>query len=165
MQGSDRQRESAPDWILRITEEIWEQRGLGARMREYYHPEVIVRTPGGVSHGEPAATWATMATLAEFPDRRLLGEDAIWCEAGERGFLSSHRILSTATHTGDGAFGPATGRRLVYRAIADCFAENGQISDEWLIRDAGAVVRQLGHAPRGWAAAGIAAGRPRPPRE
>ena len=41
---------------------------------------------------------ATLATLAEFPDRTLLGEDVIWSGDEEAGFLSSHRLLSTATH-------------------------------------------------------------------
>ena len=155
-----RPNEDFPDWILRITREIWEDRGLGARMRDYYGPEVIVRTPGGIAVGEPASTAATMAALVELPDRQLLGEDVIWCETAEGGRLSSHRIASTATHSGGGAFAPApTGRRLHYRAIADCYAEDGVITDEWLIRDNGAVVRQLGIEPRDWAAAAIAAGR------
>lgn len=158
MKGFDDRWQDFPDYILGITEEIWEGRGLGARMRDYYHPEVIVRMPGGVSVGEPASTAATMATLTEFPDRTLLGEDVIWCGTPEAGMLSSHRILSTATHAGDGMFGPATGRRVTWRAIADCWARDGQIADEWLVRDNGAVLRQLGHDPRAWAAARIAAG-------
>ena len=150
--------ESFTDWILGITEEIWEKRGLGARMRDWYHKDVIVRMPGGVSVGEPASTRATMETLAQFPDRTLLGEDVIWCGTPEEGMLSSHRILSTATHAGDGAFGPPTGARVTARAIADCWAKDGQIADEWLIRDTGAILRQTGQDPKAWAAARIAAG-------
>ena len=159
MRGFDNRWGDFPDYILGITREIWEDRGLGARMRDYYHPDVVVRMPGGISLGEPAATWATLSTLTEFPDRVLLGEDVIWSGDPDAGMLSSHRILSTATHAGAGAFGPATGRRITWRAIADCYARDNQISDEWLIRDNGAVVRQLGHDPRDWAAAEIAAGR------
>jgi predicted ester cyclase len=158
MRGFDNRWEDFPHYILGITEEIWEKRGLGARMRDYYHPDVIVRMPGGVSVGEPAATRATMATLTEFPDRVLLGEDVIWSGTPEAGMLSSHRILSTATHAGDGMFGPATGKRVTWRAIADCWARDGQIADEWLVRDNGAVLRQLGHDPRDWVAARLAAG-------
>ncbi|MEM1428189.1 MAG: nuclear transport factor 2 family protein [Pseudomonadota bacterium] len=157
MRGFDNRWRDFPDYILGITKEIWEDRGLGARMREYYHPDVIVRMPGGISTGEPASTAATMATLTEFPDRVLLGEDVIWSGTPEAGMLSSHRILSTATHRG-GAFGPATGKRVSYRAIADCWAKDNQIADEWLVRDNGAIVRQLGVDPRDWAAADIAAG-------
>jgi hypothetical protein len=159
MRGFDNRWTDFPDYILGITREIWEDRGLGARMRDYYAPEVIVRMPGGVSVGEPASTAATMATLVEFPDRVLLGEDVIWSGTPEAGMLSSHRILSTATHAGDGMFGTATGRRLTWRAIADCYARDNQISDEWLVRDNGAVVRQLGQTPEGWARARVEAGR------
>ncbi|MGB0799688.1 MAG: nuclear transport factor 2 family protein [Planktomarina sp.] len=153
MQGFSNKFSDFPDYILGITQEIWEGRGLGDRMRDYYHKDVIVRMPGGISTGEPASTNATMSTLVELPDRTLLGEDVIWCGTPEDGMLSSHRILSTATHLGDGAFGAATGRKLVSRAIADCYAKDNQISDEWLIRDNGGIVRQLGFDPKDWAQA------------
>ena len=42
-------------------------------------------------------------------------------------------------------------RNLRYRVIADCHAINNQINDEWLIRDQGAVVRQLGWDPKEYA--------------
>jgi hypothetical protein len=101
--------------------------------------------------GNEGVIGATMATLAEFPDRRLLGEDVIWSGSPEEGMLSSHRILSTATHLGDGVYGKATGKKLRYRIIADCHAIDNQINDEWLIRDQGAVVRQLGWDPKEYA--------------
>jgi predicted ester cyclase len=157
MRGFDNRFVDFPDYILGITKEIWEDRGLGARMKDYYHPEVIVRTPGGIGFGEPAMTAATMATCHEFPDRQLLGEDVIWSGTPEVGMLSSHRILSTATHVNDGQFGPATGRKITLRAIADCYAKNNMISDEWLIRDNGAIVRQLGFDLKEWAQARVAA--------
>lgn len=157
MRGFDNRWTDFPDYILGITKEIWEDRGLGARMRDYYAPEVIVRMPGGISTGEPASTAATMSSLVEFPDRELLGEDVIWSGDPEAGMLSSHRIISTVTHAGDGAFGPATGKRITYRAIADCYAKDNQISDEWLIRDNGAVVRQMGYDPKEWARARVEA--------
>ncbi len=159
MRGFDNRFSDFPDYILGITREIWEDRGLGARMRDYYHPDVVVRTPWGIGIGEPGMTAATMATLVEFPDRQLLGEDVIWSGDPEAGMLSSHRIYSTATHLGHGIFGAATGRPVASRALADCYAKDNQISDEWLIRDNGAVVRQIGQDPRDWAAKKVAAGR------
>ena len=65
--------------------------------------------------------------------------------------LSSHRIISTATHLGDGQYGKATGKKLTYRVIADCHAINNQINDEWLTRDRGAMVRQMGWTPKNFA--------------
>ena len=111
-----------------------------------------MRSPDGVVIGNQSVIEATWATLAEFPDRQLFGEDVIWSGNDEDGYLSSHRILSTATHAGDGVFGAATGTSLRYRINADCAAINNQIYDEWLVRDLGAIVRQLGIDPRTFAA-------------
>lgn len=142
-----------PDYIIGITKEIWEDRGI-ATLDDYYAKDIPVRSPGSLVVGNEPVKAATMATLAEFPDRTLYGEDVIWCadETGGAGHLSSHRLLSTATHTGDGMYGAATGRRLTYRIIADCHAVGQTIDDEWLIRDQGAIVRQLGWEPRDFAA-------------
>lgn len=150
MQGFDPKFKDFPDYILGITHEIWEQRGL-ATLHHYYSDDIVVRTPGGVAVGNQGVIAATLATLAEFPDRTLLGEDVIWSGTPELGMLSSHRIISTATHLGPGVYGAPTGKQLRYRIIADCHAINNQINDEWLIRDQGAIVRQLGIDPLDYA--------------
>lgn len=163
MIGFDPQYRDPPDYILGITREIWEDRGIDTLHRSYA-PGIVVRSPSGVVVGNAGVIGATMATLAEFPDRQLLGEDVIWSGSPEAGMLSSHRILSTATHLGSGAYGAATGRALRYRIIADCHARDGVIDDEWLIRDQGAIVRQMGTTPEAFARARIAqaAEPPRP---
>ncbi|WP_371153577.1 ester cyclase [Jannaschia sp. 2305UL9-9] len=141
-----------PDYIIGITKEIWEDRGI-ATLHEYYAPDIVVRSPASVVIGNQSVIGATMATLAEFPDRTLLGEDVIWSgEGSETGCLSSHRLLSTATHAGDGVYGAATNKRLTYRIMADCHVRGIAIDDEWLIRDQGAIVRQLGWTPEAYAA-------------
>ncbi len=136
MQGFDPKFNTLPDYILGITHEIWEQRGVDS-LNQYYADDIIVRSPVSVVIGNQAVIKATYATLDEFPDRQLLGEDVIWSGTPEEGMLSSHRILSTATHSGNGVFGKATGTKLIYRVIADCHAKNNQINDEWLIRGVG----------------------------
>ncbi|MCA3247810.1 MAG: ester cyclase [Azospirillum sp.] len=141
-----------PDYIVDITKEIWEDRGV-ATLERYYAPDIPVRSPMGASRGNKAVIAATMATLHEFPDRELFAEDVIFSEDPAHGFLSSHRIVSTATHTGDGAFGAATGKRFTVRVIADCAARNDTIYDEWLVRDYGGMVRQLGSDPESYARA------------
>ena len=150
MQGFDPKFRDFPDYIIGITKEIWEDRGI-ATLHSYYAPDIVVRSPGSVVIGNENVIGATMATLAEFPDRKLLGEDVIWCGTPETGMLSSHRLLSTATHLGDGVYGQATGKHLTYRIIADCHAIANQINDEWLIRDQGAIVRALGVDPKDYA--------------
>ena len=150
MKGFSNRFADFPDYILGITQEIWEHRNL-ATLHHYYAPDIPVRSPGSIVFGNEGVIGATMATLAEFPDRRLLGEDVIWSGTPEEGMLSSHRILTTATHLGNGVYGKATGKKLRYRVIADCHAIDNQINDEWLIRDQGAVVRQLGWDPKEYA--------------
>jgi len=154
MPGFDPKWATPEDYIIGITHEIWEERGV-ERLHQLYAPDIPVRFPGGFTSGNETVIDSTWATLAEFPDRQLLGEDVIWSDDGEGGFLSSHRIISTATHLGDGAFGEATGKRLTYRTIADCATRNNTIYDEWLVRDVGAMVRQLGSTPQSFAAAQI----------
>ncbi|MBC6442300.1 MAG: ester cyclase [Rhodobacteraceae bacterium] len=150
MKGFSDRFKDFPDYIIGITKEIWEDRGLST-LHRYYAPGILVRSPGSIVIGNKGVIAATLATLAEFPDREILGEDVIWSGTPEEGMLSSHRIISTATHTGDGVYGKATGTKLRYRIIADCHAINNQINDEWLIRDQGAIVRQLGRDPSDYA--------------
>lgn len=156
MKGFDPKFRDLPDYILKITQEIWEGRGL-ATLNGYYAPDLPMRFPSGLVRGNQAVIDGTLATLAEFPDRQLLGEDVIWSGDEDAGFLSSHRLVTSGTHTGHGAFGPPTGRSFVIRAIADCAAKDNVIYDEWLIRDAGGIVRQLGLDPSQFARDQIAA--------
>jgi hypothetical protein len=151
MKGFDPKFKDLPDYIIGITKEIWEDRKIST-LHRYYADDMAVRSPASVVLGNKNVISATMATLAEFPDRALLGEDVIWSGSDEEGFLSSHRLLSTATHTRSGMYGEATGRKLSYRILADCAVKDNQIYDEWLVRDQGAIVRQMGWEPKKFAA-------------
>ena len=142
MKDFDPKYENLPDYILKCTAQIWEGRDIAA-LDWHYSENLVVRTPAGISQGNSIGKANTMATLTEFPDRQLLGEDVIWCGDDEQGFLSSHRIVSTATHRG-GVFGPTTGIKVIFRTIADTFCHGNRVWDEWLIRDNGAIATQLG---------------------
>ncbi|AGI68989.1 hypothetical protein DUF1486 [Octadecabacter antarcticus 307] len=156
MKGFDAQYTDLPDYILKCTAMIWEGRSISA-LNWHYGDDLLVRTPAGISRGNAAGKANTMATLTEFPDRQLFGEDVIWCGDEDAGFLSSHRIVSTATHTG-GAFGPTTGRKLTFRTIADTFCRDNRVWDEWLIRDNSAIAVQLGQTAQDAARASILLG-------
>lgn len=156
MRGFSEEYSDLPDYILKCTAQIWEGRDVSA-LDWHYAEDLLVRSPAGISRGNAAGKASTMATLSEFPDRQLLGEDVIWSGDDTAGFLSSHRILSTATHSG-GAFGPATGKRVAFRTIADTFCRANSVWDEWLIRDNAAIAVQLGQTARGVARASIVGG-------
>jgi predicted ester cyclase len=150
MRGFQDKFTDLPDYIIKITKEIWEDRGL-ATLRHYYAPDLPMRFPAGLVIGNQAVIDGTLATLAEFPERQLLAEDVIWSGDEDEGFLSSHRLVTSGTHLGHGVFGEPTGRRFEIRAIADCAAKNDVIYDEWLIRDNSGIVKQLGMEPKRFA--------------
>jgi predicted ester cyclase len=60
------------------------------------------------------------------------------------GFHTSHRVIGTGRNTGHSAYGPPTGRKVLTRTIANCYVKENMISEEWLVRDALSMVRQLG---------------------
>ena len=156
MHGFDEKYQDLTDYILKCTYQIWESREISA-IDWHYAKDIKIRTPLGYSEGNRAGITNTMETLHEFPDRQLFGEDVIWSEHAEYGYLSSHRIISEATHLNQGMFGPASGKRLRFRTIADTNCIANAVHEEWLVRDVGAMARQIGLHPREMAAQMIAA--------
>ena len=132
MKGFDPKFKDFPDYIIGITKEIWEDRQI-ATLHHYYTDDIIVRSPASIVVGNKGVIAATMATLAEFPDRTLFGEDVIWSGTPEEGVLSSHRIITTATHTGDGVWHGKWNKNCAI-VLSHCHAINNAINDEWLIR-------------------------------
>jgi predicted ester cyclase len=143
MKGFDAEFQDLDHYIRVITDRIWEGRRIDD-IHRYYAPNCAVETPSSVSVGLAPVVAGTRATLLAFPDRRLLAEDVIVSGDENSGFLSSHRIFSPMTHAGPGVFGPATGRPVFARTIADCVCINNRIVHEWLVRDQAAIARQIG---------------------
>ncbi len=147
MKGFDAEFTDLDHYIRVITERIWEGRRIDD-IGLYYSDPCVVETAMSVSTSLADVITGTRATLAMFPDRRLLAEDVIQSGDAEGGFLSSHRIISPMTHLGDGNFGPATGRKIHARTIADCVCKNNRIVHEWLVRDHAAIALQIGTTPQ-----------------
>ena len=141
-----------PDFIYGITREIWEDRGIGGKLEDLYAPGVLVRAATGLTADNTGVTAQTLQTLHQFPDRQLVGEDVIWAEYPDGSFLSSHRLISVMRHQGDGSYGPASGRIMRTRIIADCWVVDGVVTEEWLVRDQAAFAICLGTTPRQLAA-------------
>lgn len=130
------------EYIYGITFEIWEEKGVEL-IRQYYAADIEMFALSGISRGVDAIVQGTYDTLAAFPDRLLLTENVVWSQDLD-GEYSSHRILSPMTNLGPSIYGPATGKKVQVRTIADCFVQQGVITREWLIRDTLPIVRQLG---------------------
>ena len=147
MAGFDPEFRDLDHYIREITQRIWEGRRIDD-IHRYYRDPCVVETPSSVTTRIEDVINGTKATLATFPDRRLLAEDIIQSGDADGGFLSSHRIISTMTHLGDGAFGKPTGNKIHVRTIADCVCKDNRIIHEWLVRDQAAIANQIGVAPR-----------------
>ena len=150
MKGFDKKYVDFPDYILKITKQIWEGKDVES-IGKFYTDNIPVRSPFGITYGNKPVIEATYNTLKEFPNRQLLGEDVIWNGNDDIGYHSSHRILSKGTHLGDGFYGKPTGKDIFYRVIADCACKDNQVYDEWIVRDQGAMVRQIGYSPKEFA--------------
>jgi SnoaL-like polyketide cyclase len=147
MPGFDADYHDIVHYILRCTYRIWEQRGIEL-INTHYAPDARVVTLAGETRTAQAVIDGTRAMLASFPDRRLAGEDVIWCRLpNAQGLFSSHRLRSRMTHRGASEFGAATGRVARFRTIADCYVRANRIYLEWLVRDNLAIAQQLGVDP------------------
>jgi predicted ester cyclase len=134
------------DFILGITFEIWEERGVEL-IHQYYAADSIVWGLDGIMRGAAAVVDSTHTTLQGFPDRLLLAENVVWSGNRADGYYTSHRLLSLATNKGPTIYGPATGIRIRMTNIADCAIEDGMIVEEWLVRDNMTLATQLGAEP------------------
>lgn len=139
------------DYIIRCTHRIWEEKNPGL-VRTHYGADCRVHMLGGPVVGAETVVQSTVATLATYSDRLVVGEDVIWSEDGPRLFLSSHRITSNATQLGDeSVLGQATLGPVTVTTIADCLCRENLIIEEWLVRDNIAAARGIGADP--WAIA------------
>lgn len=143
MKGFDPQFRDIVDYIIRITHEIWEDRAIGA-LYDYYGTNMKIHTSDGDIFGRDKVIEGTIQALAAFPDRRLYGDEVIWSGNDNEGWFSSHRLIHEGHNWGATAYGPATGKKVTYRAIADCAVKDNVIYEEWLVRDELSLVTQLG---------------------
>ncbi len=143
MRGFDADYTDIVDYIVRCTHKIWEEKQVGLIYTHYAHNALVHGTRAD-SYGVESVVAGTVQTLAAFPDRQLFADDVIWSGDDGQGYYTSHRITSTARHSGFGTYGAPTGRRLRYRVIADCMVRENRIFEEWLVRDELSIARQLG---------------------
>lgn len=131
------------DYILRCTYDIWEEKNVGV-IYTHYAEKCPVFTPLGYGDTVQAVVDATTGMLSGFPDRQMYSVNIIWDGDETNGYLSSHMNRSVMTNLGESAFGDATGKKVDVLCIADCLCKENKIIKEWLVRDTGAMVKQLG---------------------
>lgn len=144
--GFDSKYLNIVNYILKITEDIWEKKEIEL-INETYEKDILIHTGARKINGIEKVIGGTIDTLASFPDRMMLGEAVIWSTDNKGDFYSSHRILSTATNHGSTAYGEPTGKKISFRTVADCKIANNKIYEEWLVRDNLHILQQLGFDP------------------
>ena len=143
MAGFDEGYADIVDYIVRITEEIWVDRAIG-RIYDTYDHACTIYSPYGVVRSVEEVIASTVSTLNAFPDGELHHLNVAWSGDENEGFFTSHLGFSRSTNRGASNWGPATGRPIAVHFVADCVSRGNLIHTEWLVRDNGAVVRQLG---------------------
>lgn len=131
------------DYIVRITDEIWQDRAVGY-IYDTYSDDCVVYTSYGIVRTARQVTSNTVSAIASAPDGETTHLAVAWDGNEDSGFYTAHLGFDVVTHVADGVYGPATGRRYTMRFAADCVSLANKIHTEWLVRDNGAIVRQLG---------------------
>ena len=131
------------DYIVRITDEIWQDRAIGY-IYDTYDSDCTVYTSYGVIRGVDTVVRNTIAAIAAAPDSNTHHLNVAWSGNEAEGFYTAHLGFDDATHRASGIYGPATGVRYSTRFAADCISRENKIHTEWLVRDNGAMVRQVG---------------------
>ena len=146
MQGYSPRYKNIVDYIIGVTHEIWEEKGIGL-LYDYYANTMQYHSAGGTIYGREAVFAGTIEAIAAYPDRRLYGHEVIWGGSAAEGFYTSHRLRHEGTNRGWSKYGPPTGKRVGYAAIADCVCVQDMMVEEWIVRDELSLIMQLGLDP------------------
>ncbi len=143
LNGFDDEFVDIVDFIYRITHRIWVERAIG-RIYDYYDRACTVYTPYTTTRSVEDIVAGTNAMIHAFPDRESHFLNVAWSGDDSQGFYTSHLGFSRMTNRGPTIYGPPTNKIVLIRTCADCVSLANRIHTEWLIRDNGALVRQLG---------------------
>lgn len=146
MRGFEATYTDIVDYIVRITERIWNDQDVGY-LHRCYADDIEVITEDGVRRGRATIIEGVLQHLAAFPDTRVLADEIIWAGDEDAGFCTSHRNISVAHHTGLSGLGTPTGRKSVAWGIANCVSRENYIFEEHEQFDTITFQRQLGLDP------------------
>lgn len=138
------------DYIVRVTDRIWEFQDVGY-IYDTYAPGCMVYDDSGANIGVERVVNGTISTISAFPDATHFADDVIWAGNDEEGFVTSHRYVGTAHHLGAWRWGPPTGRKVNLWGIANCVVSENEIYEEWVLYNMCSRLSQVGVDVR-WAA-------------
>ena len=131
------------DWVIRITDRIWEDQDVGY-IYDTYSTGCRVYTDSGPQYLVEPVVEHTMQAINAFPDARHIADEVIWAGNEDEGFATSHRAINVGHHLGPWQWGPATGRKIQMWVLANCVSEENLIFEEWVLYNHVARLRQCG---------------------
>jgi predicted ester cyclase len=143
MRGYEETYVDIVDWIIRITDRIWEDQDVGYIYDTYRTGCRVYTDSGPMYHVEPVVE-ATMQSINAFPDARHIADEVIWAGNEDEGFATSHRAINVGHHLGPWRWGQASGSKIQLWVIANCVSEENQIFEEWVLYNQVARLRQCG---------------------
>jgi predicted ester cyclase len=143
MAGFEEQFTDIVDYIVRITNEIWTDRDIG-RIYDTYEEDCVIYSGLGTVRSVEEVVAGTIMGINGAPDGLTSHINVAWSGDDELGFYTSHLGFGCSTNVGRSMFGPPTGKRIERFFVADCISKDNKIHTEWLMRDNGAMVRQMG---------------------
>jgi predicted ester cyclase len=143
MSGFEEQFTDIVDYIVRITDEIWTDRDIG-RIYDTYTESCAIYSGLGTVRSVEEVVAGTIMGINGAPDGQTSHINVAWDGDDQQGFYTSHLGFGCSTNVGHTMFGPPTGNRIERFFVADCISKDNKIHTEWLMRDNGAMVRQMG---------------------
>jgi predicted ester cyclase len=131
------------DWVIRITDRIWEDQDVGY-IYDTYRAGCCVYDDSGPHYGVERVVEGTMQSIHAFPDSRHYADEIIWAGNEDEGFATSHRAINVGHHLGPWRWGEPSGNTINLWVIANCVSEENQIFEEWVLYNDVARLHQCG---------------------
>ncbi|MCA0945226.1 ester cyclase [Salipiger pacificus] len=159
--GFDPRWQDAGQYLSALTRDLDEGRRLdllGAMLA----PELISHGGSGAL-AEPEVLGAELAArIAALTGPRLRLEDRLWQATGANTLYAAERFHVTARHGGAGLYGPPSGRPVQFAQMSERLCVSGQLTEQWVLRDEAAILRQVALTPEEGARLRLAGGAPEP---
>ena len=114
-------------------ERLWNRRDYDA-LAECYLDDFAFEGPTDRKSTGPAGYRGLLESLHEaFSDLQLRVDEVYWMGNDAEGYLTSERWSATATHSGSGIYGSATGRPVTIWGITQHEIKERKIAREWML--------------------------------
>jgi predicted ester cyclase len=143
MRGYEDTYSDIVDYIVRITDRIWEDQDVGY-IYDTYRAGCHIYDDSGPRYGVEGVVEDTIQSINAFPDTRHYADDVIWAGNEDESFATSHRAINVGYHRGPWRWGPPTGRKINLWVIANCVSEQNEIYEEWVLYNTAARLAQCG---------------------